>query len=521
MVKKSRKSLEKSSKNTNKRDFTIALIHLNGTLNMTSAGLHAFLDKQSYKVYSIFFRELDFLGTKGSPTKHEMDSLIKLLSDLKPSIIGMSVQSMSFWDCVDITKELKKHFSVPIMWGGIQPMIDGERCLEYADIIIKGEAEEALVELFERMKNNKKYDDVKNLWIRDPVGKIHKNPYRPLIQDLDSLPFPDYSDKNKFYIIDGVIHKSNPIPHYKYGYNITTSRGCPMRCTFCFEHVLNREFNFKYLRRRSVDNVIEELKQAIALYPKIEEINFWDNIFTMDKEWVKDFSIKYKKEINRPFFCYGHASLIKDHEMIKYLADAGLKHIFLGMQSGSEKIRREIYKRSETNEDLLRAAKIIRKYAPNAELRFDTIMSEFENEQTLKEGISFFLELPKPFGTNKNRMAYYLDFDVTEMALEQGLITNDDIASVNRNTKTQVATQNEVEKNPYINYYYLVGRKVVPNWFIKFCLNNNIETKYPRMFSKFYVFFDNVETKTQQLKRAVYLIKNGEFEYLLNRIIRK
>ena len=265
--------MARDSKKRMKKDFTVILIHLNGTLNMTSAGLHAFIESSGYKIYSVFFRELNFLGGE-PPTKKEIDVLINLLKELKPSIIGMSVQSMSFWDCVDLTKELKKHFSCPIMWGGIQPMIDPERCLNYADIIIRGEAEEALVELFEKLKNGKDYTKVQNLWVKDIKGKIYRNGYRLLIQNLDSLPFPDYSDKNKFYIIDGVVHKNNPIPHYKYGYNITTSRGCPMRCTFCFEHVLNREFNFKYLRRRSVDNVIAELRQALKLYPKIENINF-------------------------------------------------------------------------------------------------------------------------------------------------------------------------------------------------------------------------------------------------------
>ncbi len=502
-----------------KQDFTVVLVHLNGTLNMTSAGLHAFLEKSGYKVFSVFFRELNFLGAD-PPTKEEVASLVKVLKELNPDIIGMSVQSMSFWDCADLTQELKKNFSCPVMWGGIQPMIDPVRCLEYANIIIRGEAEGALIELFEKMRQGENYASVKNLWIKDKKNTIHKNNYRELIQDLDTLPFPDYTDKNKIYIIKGIVYHENPIPHYKYGYNLTTSRGCPMRCTFCFEHVLNREFKFKYLRRRTVDNVIAELREALRLYPKIEEINFWDNIFTMDREWVKDFAVKYKMYVNKPFFCYGHSSLIKDPEMIQALADAGLKHIFLGMQTGSEKIRREIYKRSETNEDLLRAARIIKKYAPKAELRFDTIMSGFETPETLREGIQFLLTLPKPFKTNRNSMAYYLDFEITRMALEQGLIKEEDIASINRNLKSQVASQETAEKNPFVNYYYLLGRKFIPNAFIRFCLNRRIETKHPKAFSKIYLFFEGMDVKMQQLKRVGYLVKNGEFSYLFKRIFR-
>lgn len=502
-----------------KGNMNIVFVNLNGTLNMTSAGLHSFVEKAGYNVYTIFFRELDFMGGT-PPTQNETEALITLLKELNPGIIGLSVNSMSFWDCADITQELKKQLSCPIMWGGIHPMIDPGRCLDYADIIIRGEAEGALLELFDKLTNKKDFSKVKNLWIKDKNSNIHKNKYREVIQDLDSLPFPDYSDKNKFYLIKGKANRENPIPHYKYGYNITTSRGCPMRCTFCFEHVLNREFKFKYLRRRSVDNVIAELKQALVLYPKIESINFWDNIFTMDKEWVKDFSVKYKDYINKPFFCYGHASLIKDSDMIKWLYHAGMKHIFLGMQTGNEKLRREIYKRSETNEDILRASQIIKKYAPEAELRFDTIMSDFETPETLREGIKFLLTLPKPFGTNRNNMAYYLNFDITSMALEQGLISQDQIASVNRETRTQTATKEAVKAKPFINYYHLVGNRYIPNWFIKLLLSTKFESKYPGMFSKVHIFFNGFEIKRQQFIRVIYLVKNMEFSYLFKRIFR-
>lgn len=504
----------------NKEDFVVTLVHLNGTLNMTSAGLHAFIDKAGYKINSVFFRELNFLGGD-PPSENEINDLIKLLKELSPNIIGMSVQSMSFWDCVYITQELKKNFACPIMWGGIQPMIDPIRCLNYADIIIRGEAEEALLELFESIRNNKKYNHIKNLWVRGNKENIYKNEYRPLIKNLDSLPFPDYSDKDKFYLIKGIVYRKNPNLHYKYGYNITTSRGCPMRCTFCFEHVLNREFNFKYLRRRSVDNVISELKEAIKLYPKIKSVNFWDNIFTMDKEWVKDFSVKYKQEINKPFFCYGHASLIKDDEMIKALSSAGLKHIFLGMQTGSEKIRRETYKRSETNEDIIRAAKIIHDSAPKAELRFDTIISEFETQESLEDGIKFLLQLPKPFKINKNDMAYYLDFDITKMALEQGLITENNIASVNKDVRTQYITKETVKQNPFINYYFLIGKSYVPNFFLRYCLKNNIETRHHKLFSNFCLTVDGIDVKLQQIRDSGYLITNLEFTYIIKKLFGK
>src|SRR3989344_5682372 len=106
--------LKKNTKKTKfkeipKKDFRVVLVHLNGTLNMTSAGLHAFLEQEGYTAYSVFFRELNFFGGF-PPTQHELDVLVNLLKELNPSVLGMSVQSMSFWDCVDITKELKKNF---------------------------------------------------------------------------------------------------------------------------------------------------------------------------------------------------------------------------------------------------------------------------------------------------------------------------------------------------------------------------------------------------------------------------
>ena len=106
---------------------------------------------------------------------------------------------------------------------------------EGIDIIYRGEAEDALVELLDRLQNGQDYTDVKNLWIKQG-DRIIKNPMRPLIQDLDSLPFPDRGSFLKYY---AYAHSS--VKHF------LATLGCPYDCAYCFNHMLKRIY--KEMRR--------------------------------------------------------------------------------------------------------------------------------------------------------------------------------------------------------------------------------------------------------------------------------
>jgi len=489
-----------------------ALINLHGDTNMTAAYLHSLITKAGFDLTTIHFRRLGY--EIDLPKKEELDTLKKYIDELNPKVIMMSVNSMSFWTAVSITSLFKDKI---IIWGGVQPMIDPERCLEYVNVIVRGEGDEAIIELLTAIEDNRSIDKIKNVWLKKD-GKIIQNDFRPLIENLDILPIPDYTDNKKVYILKDKIYTSNPFPHNKYGYHITFSRGCPFSCTYCLNHFLNKTFKHKYLRKRSVDSVINELIEAKRKYPKLTDVNFWDDVFLADVVWLREFVEKYKKHINLPFFAYGNANFVTEERMI-LLKEAGISFFDLGLQSGSENIRKNIFGRTDTNEMILKADAIINKHHIN--VGYDIIFSEFETEKEVEEGINFLLQLKKPFKVQRNKLAYYPNFEITKMALSKDLIKNEDIASMSDKVNSQLMNERSAKKQPLMTYYYFLGKTWIPNRFIKYMLNNKWHIIHPRFMQRCGALIDRMENIKAAARGMLLLLKNGEYKYVYNRLFNK
>jgi radical SAM superfamily enzyme YgiQ (UPF0313 family) len=486
------------------------LINLHGDTNMTAAYLHSLIDKAGFEINTIHFRRLFYDLTL--PSYQELSTLKKLVDNLNPKVVLMSVNSMSFWIAVELSKLLKGR---KIVWGGVQPLIEPERCLEYADIIVRGEGDEAIIELLTALQKNKSYNNIKNIWTKKG-DKIIKNDFRLLIDNLDILPIPDYSNKNKFYLLGTKIYRDNPLPHSKYEYNITFSRGCPFSCKYCLNHFLNKIFNNKYLRRKSVASAISELIQAKKLFPKLKSINFWDDVFMLDNKWLREFAKEYKQKINLPFFAYGNATFVNEENM-KLLKHAGISFFDLGLQSGSWEIRNKIFGRIDTDEQILKADKIIHKL--KIPVGYDIIFSEFETEESMEKGIEFLLKLQKPFKVQRNKLAYYPNFDITNLALKEKKITLDQIASKSQDIRSQIMNANSAERYPSIVYYYLLGKKLIPNVFVKFMLKNKWHYKHPKLLRTFGKLIDKLENFRYSFKSMFIMLARGEIRYVYNRLL--
>jgi len=487
-------------------------INLHGDTNMTAAYLHSLIDKSGFDIKTIHFRRL--LYELDLPSKSEMSALINLVNKIEPEVVMMSVNSMSFWIAIEITRLLRGKI---IVWGGVQSLIDPERCLDYADIIIRGEGEAAVLELLTAIRDKKPIDKIKNVWVKKN-GKIIKNDFRPLIPNLDSLPYPDFTDKNKFYVLGDRVYKTNPLPHSKYEYNITFSRGCPFSCKYCLNHFLNKTFKHKYLRRRSVNSAINELVLAKKNFPKLKAINFWDDVFMMDTNWVREFVKEYRNKINLPFFAYGNATFVNE-ENIRLLKEAGISFFDLGVQSGCQMIRNEIFGRQDTNEQIISADRIIHKY--KILVGYDVIFSEFETEKSMEEGLDFFLKLKKPFKVQRNKLAYYPNFEITKRAINEKRITLDNVASMNPKINTQVINREQAEKTPLMNYYYFLGKKIIPNYFVSYMLKSKWHYKYPKFLVIVGDVINRLEDFQFSFKSMFRMILRGELKYVFNRIFNK
>lgn len=357
-------------------------------------GLHSYLLKLGYDVSSAYFRELSYKGPPATP--EQVDRFVKgIMETRKPKTIAFGVHTPVFQIFKRVSKSVRKQFpKCKIIIGGEHPTADPESCLPYADYVVVGEGETAMIEILE--------------------GKASEGivgPYE-LFKDLDSLPLGHYGE--------GTIHfTENKILPLVQSY--ITGRGCPYNCTYCHESVKQNVYGKNYVkeRRRSVSRVMEDLQYYQSVHG-MKKVFFSDPVFLTNKKWLKEFSEEYKK-INMPFGIYGH-TLNVTKENILMLKDVGLGGVRLGVQSGSRYIREEIYNRKENIDDTLKAAWLLYDLGVG-EHSYDFIVNgPYDNAQTLKETRDFIDELPPQAVIQNFELRWFPNLPLTNRALADGYI---------------------------------------------------------------------------------------------------
>jgi len=280
------------------------------------------------------------------------ENVFQKLKELKPDIIAYSITTGNHKEYIALNKEIKKSFDIYSVFGGPHPTFYPEMIEEEGvDALCRGEGEEAFIEFVERFEKKKNPEKTKNFWVKKG-NKIIKNAVRDLIQNLDDIPFPDRE----------LIYKKDKLLKNLKMKRFITSRGCPFKCTYCFNKQYNEIYKHnkgKIIRQRSVDNVLEEIKEVRKKYP-LGVVKFVDDTFNMNKNWLLEFCEKYKKEIGLPFICNVRADLMTP-EIAKNLKSANCILVYMGIETGDEKMRKEVLERNMTNEQILNACSMLKK----------------------------------------------------------------------------------------------------------------------------------------------------------------
>jgi radical SAM superfamily enzyme YgiQ (UPF0313 family) len=206
-----------------------------------------------------------------------LEKLIQEVDSFKPDMIGLSALSDDYPLGLVALRYLRRHFSTPTIVGGVHASVDPAGIIQEScvDMVCVGEGEGAIADIGERMDQGEDLSSIPNLWVKTSDGVV-KNPVRPLIEDLDSLPYPDwdiYPEVAFYKPFDGRV--------YKYG-DVEMSRGCPYTCSYCINVELQEVYRGKgsYHREKSVARVIEEIRWFKERYG-IEFIRFWDETFLL------------------------------------------------------------------------------------------------------------------------------------------------------------------------------------------------------------------------------------------------
>nr|MBU9888963.1 B12-binding domain-containing radical SAM protein [Candidatus Omnitrophota bacterium] len=245
--------------------------------------------------------------------------------------------------------------------GGVHATLRPEETIAGPfDAICLGEGEYPLLELVGQIAKGTTPSQVPNFWIKHANRTIEKNPPRPFLKDLDSLPFPDRS------IWDPWVQEE---PGGEL--SVLLGRGCPYDCTYCCNHALKKSAPGKYVRLRTPGNIVRELASLLAADPQRARIYYEIDTIASDPAWFEEFCEQlqaFNKGL-RHRIAYGCnlrvTPLTKDPAIFDRLKKAGFDTINIGLESGSERVRRAVLGRDGSNQDLLDAAGMARAFGLN------------------------------------------------------------------------------------------------------------------------------------------------------------
>lgn len=267
-----------------------------------------------------------------------------------PVIVAFSTPSVFAEPFTALNRRLKEQHDILSVFGGPHPtyfpeMIDEEG----VDAICRGEGEAAMLDVVGAHASGGPLREIANWWVKEN-GNVYRNPLRPLVEDLDALPLPDHE----------IFRKA--VPRSIWHAAVITGRGCPYECTYCFNHVCKKLYQGKgrYVRRRSADSVLEELR-LIQSHKCYRFIKFGDDIFTLSPAWLEEFLPRYKQDIDLPFSCLARANHVNPR-ILDLLKSAGCHRITVGIESGNDDVRNRILKRNMSRDAILQACRLVKEY---------------------------------------------------------------------------------------------------------------------------------------------------------------
>lgn len=334
----------------------------------------------------------------------------------EPDIIGFTATSGMFKAAIEFATSLKNKLSSPIIFGGPHATVVPEKVLKEGcvDMVCINEGEEAIEELLSRIANKEDYTDVRNIWVKRN-GAVYKNPVRPLIADLDQLPFPDYG----LFDIELYLKSNNG------SFDMLTGRGCPFPCSYCINYEIQQiqgQKGKQYLRKHSVDYVMRLITTVTQAYP-IKFLCFEDDLFTMYRDWIIEFSKEYKTKFSDiPFGCNNRVE-IGDNLIFRYLKDAGCANVHMGIEAGDEFVRKTILRRNMSDAQITKAFESAKK-AGLATTSYNILGSPHETIDQIKKTIALNQRI-KPDHVGVSIFCPYPGTQLYKLCVSEGLIDPD------------------------------------------------------------------------------------------------
>lgn len=373
----------------------------------------------------------------------KLDDIANIIRREDPKLLGISAATYTYKNALKISKICKEvNSSIFTVLGGPHVTFRADEALQNrtVDAVIRGEGEYTTLDLVRTLFDGGNLHKVAGLSFKRPDGRRIHNPNRPLIRDLDILPFPT--------------RKSLPLNLYKIPASVITSRGCPYSCIFCAAKALSGGA----YRVRSPDNVVAEVKEILKIINP-EFLFIADDTFTIFHDRTRKIAENFR-DMGLRWVCESRVNTV-NRDIVNILAESGCFSIQFGVESGSQKILDSINK-GITIEQVRKAIRwcldvgiqpVCSFMVPHPEDTWETIKeTEQFMEELKKSGVQIFVSLTTPFpGTTLYENAAKLglrfitddtdDFNLATPVIETRNFTVKDIEEIfNRFVDISVAT---------------------------------------------------------------------------------
>ncbi len=312
------------------------------------ASIAAVLKSEGYKV-----------KVKCVTSESQYSEVVEEVLEFQPAVVGFTTVETQFGYVQEMAALIKASHPCITVVGGTHITLWPQALLEKdsigLDCGMRGEAEFPFVDLIRRVQKGEDYHGIDNVCYKDPkIENLAQNPLRPLDPDLGNMPNP----ATEVFDFQGIIDNNKmAIFHF--------NRGCPYPCTYCSAQQLAREYGSikDGMRRRSVDNVMEQIKSTLNRYnvPSDTLLLFSDDLFTLHQGWLYELLPRYEAEIGRPFWSTARSNTAS-HEQFDRLKSAGCETIMMAIESGNDYIRNTVMKRNVSRKVMFNSFELANKF---------------------------------------------------------------------------------------------------------------------------------------------------------------
>lgn len=494
---------------------TLALLSMYDVENNATRILAASARRAGHRVIEIFFK--DWVNNRFTPPNpYELGALVTLLREHNVDIAALSVRASAYHKVASqLTRLIRENLDIPVMWGGTHVILTPETCIQVADAVCVGEGDLTVVEALTAVAQGRELSSIKNLWVRDGAS-IVRNPVENLVQDLDTLPFRDYTSPDKFWIQGRKVVQGDPMIKDPV-FQIMCSRGCVFKCSYCYNSQFATEVfqgKGKYYRYRSVGDIIDEINRNRSVFQGMRRVKFDDEVFPLAKAWVEEFIDRYPREVGLPFEAFIEPKLVEPN-LFRRLHGAGLGVIYMGVQN-THRVNSEVYDRHVPESKIVESVELFHKMKIDYRLQVivDDPMSSDEDKQHL---FDFLLSFPRPFELYLFSMVVFPNTALARKLLGSGTITEKDIEGENTKTFQQMRVSLNWPRKPEDTFWccmlVLLTKNFIPKPVLRWLSRSTWLKRHPRPL----VWLAQTANLVKMVGVCWRMLRKGELTYTLVR----